>query len=147
MNDSSRIENRLMAAERGTMFTLLRAAEAVQARLETALSDVGLSMAKFSVLSELTAEREPLALCELANRLSCVRSNVTQLIDRLEAEGLVARVADAQDRRSVRASLTPLGSERYSAGQIEVERLQKEFAERLGSEDRAHLAKALEAIE
>jgi DNA-binding MarR family transcriptional regulator len=128
------------------MFTLLRAAEAVQARLETALNEVGLSMAKFSVLSELTAEGEPLALCELANRLSCVRSNVTQLIDRLEAEGLVSRVADPQDRRSVRASLTPLGAERYSSGQLEVERLQREFAERLGGEDREHFVKALEAI-
>ena len=128
------------------MFMLLQAAEAVETRLEAALSDVGLSMAKFSVLSELTTEREPLALCELANRLSCVRSNVTQLIDRLEADGLVTRVADRNDRRSVRATLTPLGSERYSAGQREVERLQREFALGLGAEDGERLVKALEAL-
>jgi len=79
--------------------------------------------------------------------LSCVRSNVTQLIDRLEAEGLVTRVADPQDRRSVRAALTPLGSERYVAGQQQVERLQGEFASRFGSDDRDHLVRVLEAIE
>jgi DNA-binding MarR family transcriptional regulator len=129
------------------MFALLRAADLVQGKLESALGDVGLSMAKFSVLSQLAAEREPIALCELANRLSCVRSNVTQLIDRLEADGLVTRVADPQDRRSVRAALTTLGSERYSAGQIEVERVQREFVGRLGSEDSDHLLKALEAIQ
>ena len=128
------------------MFALLRAAEVVQAKLEAGLGEAGLSMAKFSVLSQLAAEREPIALCELANRLSCVRSNVTQLIDRLEADGLVTRVADPQDRRSVRAALTPLGSDRFSAGQIEVERVQRDFIERLGSEHREHLLKGLKAI-
>ena len=128
------------------MFALLRAAELVQGKLEAALGNVGLSMAKFSVLSQLAAAREPIALCELANRLSCVRSNVTQLIDRLEADGLVTRVADPEDRRSVRAALTTLGSERYSAGQTEVERAQREFDGRLGAKDSDHLLKALEAI-
>ena len=128
------------------MFALLKAAEVVQAKLEAGLGEAGLSMAKFSVLSQLAAEREPIALCELANRLSCVRSNVTQLIDRLEADGLVTRVADPQDRRSVRAALTPLGSERFSAGQLQVERVQRQFIERLGSEDRDHLLKGLGAI-
>ena len=128
------------------MFALLRAAEGVQAKLEAGLGEAGLSMAKFSVLSQLAAERGPIALCELANRLSCVRSNVTQLIDRLEAEGLVTRVSDPDDRRSVRAALTPLGSDRFSAGQLEVERVQRQFVERLGSEDRYHLSKGLEAI-
>jgi DNA-binding MarR family transcriptional regulator len=38
--------------------------------------------------------------------MACVRSNITQLIDRMQAEGLVRRIPDPQDRRSVRAALT-----------------------------------------
>ena len=129
------------------MFSLLRAAEVVDSRLEGELSQVGLSMAKYSVLSELAVTAEPIALCELANRLSCVRSNITQLIDRLEAEGMVRRVADRSDRRSVRAELTAVGTERYAAGRRIVEQLQDDFARRVGEADRACLKTVLAAIE
>ena len=128
------------------MFSLLRAAEVVEGKLEGALSDVGLSMAKYSVLTELVAAREPVALCDLASRLSCVRSNITQLMDRLETDGLVSRVDDPADRRSVRAALTPLGVERQAAGRQEVERLQAEFAKQVGGTDQGLLDQALAAI-
>ena len=36
----------------------------------------------------------------LAERLTCAKSNVTQLVDRLEADGLVRRKLDPSDRRS-----------------------------------------------
>ena len=51
-------------------------------------------------------------LSELASRMICVRSNITQLMGRLEADGLVQREEDPHDRRCVRATLTPLGRER-----------------------------------
>jgi DNA-binding MarR family transcriptional regulator len=46
--------------------------------------------------------------------MACVRSNMTQLIDRLEADKLVRRVDDPGDRRSIRAELTKEGRERYA---------------------------------
>jgi DNA-binding MarR family transcriptional regulator len=134
-------------AGQSTMFSLLKAAEVVEGRLESALADVDLSMAKFSVLTELVAAKEPVALCDLASRLSCVRSNVTQLIDRLEADGLVSRVNDPADRRSVRATLTANGVERHAAGQEAVNRVQAEFATRFDASDRAQLERMLAAIE
>ena len=36
-------------------------------------------------------------------------TSVTNLVDRLEAQGLVARATDASDRRRILASLTPQG--------------------------------------
>jgi DNA-binding MarR family transcriptional regulator len=131
---------------KNTMFSLLRAAETVQGRLEGALANVELSMAKYSVLTELVAAKEPVALCDLASRLSCVRSNVTQLIDRLEAEGLVSRVPDPADRRSVRAVLTATGAERQIAGQDAVNRVQAEFSMRFDATERAQLERVLAAI-
>src|SRR6185503_11906554 len=86
------------------MFSLLDAAHALEARVEAALAGVGLSSAKYSVLTKLARAGEPLALSDLAAQVCCVRSNMTQLVDRLEAEGLVRRVDDLEDRRMVRAA-------------------------------------------
>ena len=91
------------------MFGLLHAAQAVEGRMEEAFASVGLSTARFGVLGQLVQAGEPLPLSEIAARLSCVRSNMTQLVDRLEADGLVRRVNDPDDRRSIRAELTPAG--------------------------------------
>ena len=92
-----------------TIFSLLHAAHALEDRVETALEKAGLSTPKFSVLSALVANGGPLSLSELASRLSCVRSNMTQLVDRLESEGLVRRVDDPADRRIVKAAITETG--------------------------------------
>jgi DNA-binding MarR family transcriptional regulator len=128
------------------MLALLEAAHALEARLEAALARVGLSSAKYSVLAKLARAGEPLALSELAAQVSCVRSNMTQLVDRLEAEGLVRRVDDPEDRRMVRAVLTKLGEERETAGAEQVERIQSQVAALLTKGDRAVLERALAAL-
>jgi DNA-binding MarR family transcriptional regulator len=91
------------------LFALLHAAEVVQQRLEEAMGTAGLSMAKYGVLQTLADAGDPMPLTELASLQRCVRSNITQLVDRLEADGLVKRVDDPGDRRSVRATLTAVG--------------------------------------
>jgi DNA-binding MarR family transcriptional regulator len=66
-----------------------------------------------------------LPLGQLAERLACVRSNVTQLVDRLDADGLVTREPDPNDRRSRLAVITEAGRrahERGSAARREAER-------------------------
>jgi DNA-binding MarR family transcriptional regulator len=54
---------------------------------------------------------EPRPMHELAALLACDNSNVTGIIDRLEARGLVARQAYEQDRRVKHVVLTALGEE------------------------------------
>lgn len=98
------------------LFAVLHASSVLEGRLEARLSDVGLSLAKLAALHQLTAAGESLPLGQLAERLSCVKSNVTQLIDRLEADGLVSRAADSNDRRSRLATLTDAGKVAYSKG-------------------------------
>src|SRR5947209_2363261 len=51
----------------------------------------------------------PLPMTELAALLACDNSNVTGLIDRLEARGLVARHPSSQDRRVKHVVLTAAG--------------------------------------
>ena len=127
-------------------FSLLHAAHAVEARLEAALGEAGLSLAKFSALSKLAEAGEPLTLSDLAARLSCVRSNITQLVDRLEADGLVRRVADPDDRRSIRAELTPLGAERQLSGSKALAEAQEELSRLMTPRDLNSLEAALDAL-
>lgn len=77
----------------------------------------GLSLAKFGVLAALVEAGEPLPLGQLAERIACVKSNVTQLVDRLEEDGLVRREPDPADRRVTRAAITEDGLARYRTAQ------------------------------
>ena len=128
------------------LLELLGAAHALEARVEEAFADVGLSWARYGVLEELAKAEEGVALGGLAARLTCVRSNMTQLMDKLEADRLVRRVPDPGDRRSVRAELTSLGRERQAAGAEQLERVQREFAAGLRRADRAALREAVASL-
>lgn len=125
----------------------LQTAQVIEERLEAALVEVDLSVAKYSALKQLAAADEPLSLSDMATRLVCVRSNVSQLVDRLEADGLVRRVEDPKDRRCVRAALTGLGRERQAAGAERLESVRNEIVEVLSEVDRGALERALERLQ
>ena len=126
---------------------LIHAAHRVEARLEEALAGVGLSIAKFETLSILVSQDRPISLSELAAKLVCVRSNVTQLVDRLETEGLVKRADDPSDRRAVRAEVTALGRKRQAAGTPVVNAVLQDVANKLAAVDSQKLKRALDAIQ
>jgi len=129
------------------MWSLIHAARAIEHRMEAALEVVELSSPKFAVLTILVDADEALTLSELAAKSSCVRSNMTQLIDRLEADGLVRRVDDPHDRRSVRAELTPLVRERQQAGARQMETVRDQFADLLPADvDLPMLCRAFGAL-
>jgi DNA-binding MarR family transcriptional regulator len=107
------------------LFAVLHASSVLESRLEARLAEMGLSIAKLAALHRLTEAGDSLPLGQLAERLSCVKSNVTQLVDRLEADGLVSRTGDPNDRRSRLAVLTDAGRTAYAKGseiQMQVER-------------------------
>jgi DNA-binding MarR family transcriptional regulator len=127
------------------MLEWINAAHQLESRIEGDLAEVGLSLARYGVLEQLAGAPGPLPLGELAERLRCVRSNITQLVDRLEAEGLARRVADPADRRLVRAELTSAGRSRREEGAERLRRLQAAFAAALTERDRAALERLLRA--
>src|SRR6267378_303891 len=109
------------------LVSLLHTAYAAQAEIETKLSVVGLSLAKLLALKALSDAGESLPLGQLAERLSCVKSNVTQLIDRLEGDGFVSRAADPNDRRSRLAVLTDSGRVAYARGRTVQQQAEREL--------------------
>ena len=132
--------------DEGAHIAVLGAAGGLRERLEAALVAVGLSISKFDALDQLIQAGEPMTLGNLAGRLQCVRSNVTQLVDRLEAEGLVKRGSCTEDRRAIRAKVTPLGLDRHAAGLEAIRSVQQEVAQRLGPDQRAQLIELLSAL-
>jgi DNA-binding MarR family transcriptional regulator len=71
----------------------------------------GLSEGRLGVLFRLFRCGD-MPLGELADDLVMTPRNITGLVDHLERDGLVERVPDTEDRRSVRARLTEAGRER-----------------------------------
>jgi DNA-binding MarR family transcriptional regulator len=130
-----------------TLFTFLDVADQLYDRVAGALDRVGLSYSKYEVLKCLRTSSEPVALSSLADEQSCARSNITQLVDRLEAEGLVRRVADPDDRRSVRAELTEEGVAREREGTTQLNLVLAEFAASFSAPERAELGRLLSRLE
>src|SRR4051812_26555351 len=109
------------------LFAVLHAASSLEERVESRLAEVGLSLPKLAALHHLSQAGDALPLGQLAERLSCVKSNVTQLVDRLEADGLVMRAADPNDRRSRLAVLTGTGKAAYMEGSENLKKEEKEL--------------------
>jgi DNA-binding MarR family transcriptional regulator len=125
------------------VLALLHTASDAQAAVESKLGAAGLSLAKLSALKALSDAGESLPLSQLAERLSCVKSNITQLVDRLEADGFVKRDADPHDRRTRLAVLTGAGRKACLDGSRIQQAAERDFLTTLTREEAAQLATLL----
>jgi len=126
--------------------TLLGAAHRLEISVEAALASSGLSLTKLAILHHLVQTSEALQLGRLADRISCVKSNITQLVDRLESDGLVRRVSDPADRRSIRAAITDEGRQKYMAGAKILEEQEAALLKCLRPGDREQLTRLLDQL-
>ena len=79
-----------------------------KSRRMAVMSELGLSFQQSMALSRLEPD-EPVPMSALATSLQCDNSNVTGIVDRMEAAGLVERRSFEGDRRVKAVALTPLG--------------------------------------
>jgi DNA-binding MarR family transcriptional regulator len=105
-------------------FRLIRLQTRARLAIANRLRELELSVPQCDVLTTLT-EREGVSQQELAARLYVTKGNISGLIDRLVASGLVERRSLAGDRRSHAIHLTPTGRDLARRG-IEA---QKAFVE------------------
>ena len=135
-----------MATERAGLSAVLHASGVLENRLESRLAEAGLSLAKLAARCHLARAGDSLPLGQLAERLSCVKSNVTQLVDRLEADGLVSREADPNDRRSRLAVLTAAGRSAHARGSEIQQAAERQMFSTLTREESAQLHTLLAKI-
>ncbi|HEX9369109.1 MAG TPA: MarR family transcriptional regulator [Vicinamibacterales bacterium] len=128
------------------LLSLLHTAYAAQAEIESKLGGVGLSLAKLFALKAVADAGESLPLGQLAELLSCVKSNVTQLVDRLEADGLVERKPDPRDRRTRLAVLTPAGRKACQEGTRLQRAAERDLLKKLSRNEAHQLGALLEKL-
>ena len=80
---------------------------AYDAAFDRASREVGLTAAQACLLTCLS--QGSCTMSDLATELLCDASNITQLVGRLEARGLVRREPDPEDRRARRVTITTAG--------------------------------------
>jgi len=89
--------------------SLSHAATRLTQGLETAYeAELGISLAEQDLLKQI-AVNEGLSLTELARRIFFSKAGITKMLDRLEAQSLLRREPDPDDRRAMRAVLTAKG--------------------------------------
>jgi DNA-binding MarR family transcriptional regulator len=71
--------------------------------------EAGITLARFDFMAQLHRHPDGLTMSVLSRYLMVTGGNVTGLTDELEKEGLVERIADPNDRRTSRVSLTRKG--------------------------------------
>jgi MarR family transcriptional regulator for hemolysin len=92
--------------------SLMRIAKKVRLCMDTALAKKGSSFATFAILDAIAIERG-LNQSQIASRLSIEGPPLTRHLDRMEADGLVERRRDTNDRRVQRVYLTVAGTKLY----------------------------------
>lgn len=121
---------------------IMRLARLWDKEIKDFLAGHGLEPGEFDMLSTLRRSGRPYELTAGAFLKSSLVTTgaITQRVDRVQAKGLVARVPDANDRRSVRIRLTPEGLDL-------IDRLlplhlanEARLLDALTPDDRAHLA-------
>ena len=77
-------------------------------------AEFDVTLPRFDLMAQLYRHPDGLKMGELSQRLMVTGGNVTGIAGQLETEGLVARAAHAEDRRSIVLTLTPAGRRSFS---------------------------------
>lgn len=92
--------------------SVIRAQQLLLHRADSALRDLGLTLARYEVLMVLVfSQRGTLPLSLIGSRLQVHPTSITSALDRLEDQGYVRRLDHPTDRRAKLAELTPAGRE------------------------------------
>jgi DNA-binding MarR family transcriptional regulator len=109
-------------------------------------ADLPVTRRALEVLQHLAASG-PLTVGEQAEHLGLRRNSVSELLQRLEAKGLVARIRDERDERRVLVWLTEAGRDVVSrVGQVLAPDLIAQVMATLSPEERATVVRGVELL-
>jgi DNA-binding MarR family transcriptional regulator len=90
--------------------SIMRAQQLVATAVDRALRPLGLTFARYEVLMLLAFSREgALPITKVGERLMVHPTGITKLVDKLEQQGLVQRIANPDYRRGILAEITDEG--------------------------------------
>lgn len=126
---------------------LLRASRAVESDLRDRLrTQYGTTMPRFDVMAALYAAPGGLRMNELSRKLKVSNGNVTGIVDRLVADGLILRGSIEGDRRALLVKLTARGRRQFAAMAERHESWVDEILSVYDSAEIEHLAALLDKV-
>lgn len=124
-----------------------RTAQVVVRWIAEALKPSGLTLPQFNVLRILRGARpDALSSSAIAERMVAYDPDVTRLLDRLEAAGLVEKARDTRDRRMMNVRATEAGIEAVEAASLAVRRRIQKALGPVGPRKLETLADLLEQV-
>ena len=107
LRDEIKQQRPFESLEQEALLNVLRTADALMQEIAAVLKPFKLSHSQYNVLRILRgASPDGLACQEISERMISRDPDITRLLDRLEARGLVTRTRDQEDRRVVTARIT-----------------------------------------
>ncbi|GAA3011321.1 MarR family winged helix-turn-helix transcriptional regulator [Actinokineospora diospyrosa] len=101
--------------------SVMRVQQILQSAVDAALKPHGLTFARYEALVLLTfSKRGSLPMRVMGERLQLHPTSVTNIVDRLEADGLVKRTPHPTDRRTTLAEITDAGRQRQEEATVAV---------------------------
>jgi DNA-binding MarR family transcriptional regulator len=126
--------------------SIMRAQQVLLARLNDLLRPHGLTFPRYEALMLLSFTRAgALPLGKIGERLQVHRTSVTNIVDKLEADGLVRRVPHEEDRRATLAEITEAGRAVAAAGTADLNRAAFGMAA-LGNDEQEAVTALLRAL-
>ncbi|UIJ59036.1 MarR family transcriptional regulator [Amycolatopsis acidiphila] len=117
--------------DRSPGFALKRLQQALRARMDAALADLGLTSPHYAVLG-LLAEHPGISNAELARRSFVAPPTMLRFLTTLSEAGLIVRADRTPDQRSRRTTLTAKGRARLAEAAVRVQELDGILADEAG---------------
>jgi DNA-binding MarR family transcriptional regulator len=145
LRDEIKQQKPFESLEQEALLNVLHTADILMQRIAAVLKPFKLSHSQYNVLRILRgAGPEGLACQEVAERMITRDPDITRLLDRLEARGLVTRARDQKDRRVVTVRITPEGLRLLEALDQPIAELDRQPLQHLGEQRLRALIQLLE---
>ena len=133
--------------EQEDYLSLLRTADALQARVEARLKEFGLTGTQYNALRILRgAGPEGLPCCEIGERMITHDPDITRLLNRLEDRGFVERTRARHDRRVIYGKITAAGLKLLREMDGPIEKHGREILRHVGQEKLKQIIELLELV-
>lgn len=148
LHDWRRERPELDASAMAVVGRILHLGRLLEAGAGERLRAAGINYTDLDVLATLRRSGAPYRLTPTALRMSVLLTSgaMTACLNRLEARGLVARIAEGDDRRSLAAMLTPQGRKLIDKAIVARFEQAEEALAGLNARERAELAKLLRKL-
>lgn len=112
---------------------------------QAVVRDTAITLPQMHTL-EILGQQSPLRMKELAAKMGVTTGTLTVGVDRLEKQGLVARIPNETDRRSILVTLTEAGRELYHEHHAHHLHLTRELQSALTPEEAGQLQTILSKL-